>query len=401
MDFLASKYTLDDFETGLANLPQKLDQVYRIALERIANQGDFKRSLAISTLTWLVFAERPLVITELTHALAVRVGDRNLIEGRFVNEELLTSVCAGIVVVDPGTKAVRLAHFTAEEYLRDNQSTIFKDAQSNIAEICLVYLSFEEFGKVLTSQDEIADRRKRYPFLSYAADHWGDHVSFRVKRNVYRLAWEFLSDPPKVMSAFQVMGNFRFRFEVDVTGLHLSAYFGLDKLAEKLLTRGFMMNARTRRGETALHWAAFYGQRRFLKVLVDQGAELNVADDDGRTALHKAIINEDVASVELLLASAGRMELNLQDSRGWTGLRWAAAYGQMPVVEMLLRNKVEVDAQDKDGCKEHLVSYSTPLVPIFSYTSKMIMLLPTPLIGKLLTPGGSRDRFAVGSTKRP
>jgi hypothetical protein len=351
MDFLASKYTLDDFESGIANLPQKLDEVYKIALDRISSQDDFRHNLAISALAWLVCARRPLVLPELKHALAVQVGDRNLVENRFVDEELITSACAGIVIVDEGTNIVRLAHFTAEEYLRENQSTIFKDVQSNMAETCLAYLSLEEFSKVPISKDEVTDRRKRYPFLSYAANHWGDHVSFRVRGRVHRLAWEFLSDPPKVMNAFQVMDNVRFRYETGVTGLHVSAYFGLDKLAKKLMTRGFMINARTQRGETALHWTAFYGQRRFLQVLIDQGAELNIKDDDGRTALHKAIINEDVPSVELLLASTRQIDVNLEDSRGWTGLRWAAAYGQTTVVEMLLRNKVEIDAQDKDGCK--------------------------------------------------
>lgn len=137
MDFLASKYTLKGFKSGIANLPRSLDEVYMIALNRISSQVEFKRDLAIKLLPWLVFAERPLTITELTHALAVQVGDKSLPEDRFVTEETLISACAGIVVVDQGTNAVRLAHYTAEKYLRDNESRIFKDAQSNMAEACL------------------------------------------------------------------------------------------------------------------------------------------------------------------------------------------------------------------------------------------------------------------------
>jgi ankyrin repeat protein len=346
MEFLASKYTLEDFEFGIMNLPQTPDEVYRIALLRIREQVEFKRDLAINALTWLVFAERALTIAELRHALAVQLCDKN-----FVTEDLLTSACAGIVVVDQGTNAVRLAHYTAEEYLRDNKSTIFQDAQSRMAETCLVYLSFKEFSQVPCSQDELEDRRKRYPFLSYAADHWGDHVSFGVKGSVYKLAWEFLSDGHKLKSAFQVMSNFRFRHEMDVSGLHVAAYFGLDNLVKKAigLNKGFTVNARTQRGETALHWAAIYRQRQFLKLLIDQGADLNATDIEGRTALHKAIINGDVSSVEFLLSSARRVDLKLEDPQRWTPLRWAAAYGQMRIVEMLLESGAEIDAQDKDG----------------------------------------------------
>ena len=63
-----------------------------------------------------------------------------------------------------------------------------------------------------------------------------------MRGSVYRLASKFLSDAPKVMSAFQVMSHFRFRFEIDVTGLHVAAFFGLDKLAKMLLKKGFALN---------------------------------------------------------------------------------------------------------------------------------------------------------------
>ena len=169
MDFLASKYTLKGFKSGIANLPRSLDEVYMIALNRISSQVEFKRDLAIKLLPWLVFAERPLTITELTHALAVQVGDKSLPEDRFVTEETLISACAGIVVVDQGTNAVRLAHYTAEKYLRDNESRIFKDANRIWRRLVLRYLSFKEFDQFL-SLEEVADRRKKYPFIGYAAD---------------------------------------------------------------------------------------------------------------------------------------------------------------------------------------------------------------------------------------
>ena len=295
-------------------MPLYPDEVYRKALDRIFLQDETRRNLAISILTWLVLAERPLTTAELKEAISVRVGDKTLREGRLVTDNDLTSACAGIVVVNQGV--IRLAHYTAEKYLKDNESTIFKDAQSSMAETCLVYLLFDEFAPI--SQDLVADRLKHRPFLLYAADHWGDHASLKTKGNVNRLAFEFLSNPSKVMNAFQVMSNPQFRKEVNVTGLHVAAYFGMDKLAKKLLAKGFLINAATQRGETALHWAAFNNQQRFMKVLIDNGANLNLKDADGRTALHTAVINEDVLAVQLLLSSRYRaIDLDVEDSQRW------------------------------------------------------------------------------------
>lgn len=99
MDFLASQYSIEDFQLGIRNLPRNPDEVYRIALERISSQEDFKRDLAFSVLTWLVFAMRPLTTSELRHALCLRVNDKTLPEERVVAEQTWTSACAGIVVI--------------------------------------------------------------------------------------------------------------------------------------------------------------------------------------------------------------------------------------------------------------------------------------------------------------
>ncbi|KAE8443682.1 hypothetical protein EG329_001454 [Mollisiaceae sp. DMI_Dod_QoI] len=352
MKSLASKHRLKDFESGVENLPKTPDEVYETALFRIGEQNEFKRGLAINALTWLVFAERALSITELRHALSAQDSDTHLLDGGFEIEEL-TSACAGLVVVDQGTDSVRLAHSTAEKYLQENRSAIFDDVQSKLAETCLAYLSHVEFtlSKLALHENEVDDCCKKYPFLSYAADHWGNHVASGVRGRVFKLAWAFLSDGQRLKSVIQVMANFRSSKEIDVSGLHIAAYFGLDKLMKKVieLNKGFKLNARTQRDETALHWAAFYRQRTFLKLLIDEGADLNGTDKEGKTALHRAIMNGDVSSVGLLLSSARRVNLKLEDSRGWTSLRWAAAHGHVSIVEMLLGSGAEIDAQDKDG----------------------------------------------------
>lgn len=111
------------------------------------------------------------------------------------------------------------------------------------------------------------------------------------------------------------------------------------------------INPKSHRGETALHWAIIHRQRDFLGFLVEQGADLNVANVDKRTALHMTIMGKDGADEALLklLLSTRAVDNNLQDTQGWTPLRWAAAHGQLKIVEMLLRAGADVDACDKYG----------------------------------------------------
>ncbi|KAI1325370.1 hypothetical protein F5Y16DRAFT_273516 [Xylariaceae sp. FL0255] len=183
MDYLVGNcnYTVLGFKESLCALPQTPDDVYQSTLERIAKQPEFKQTLAIRSLGWLIHTKRPLTISELLEAVAVEPNTREYGSLRIVPSEVLTSVCAGIIVVDAATKVVRLAHYTAAQYLREKERTRFQSFHSDIAKTCLTYLLLDDFGapsSIPTRSNRTAtDRRKKYSLLDYAANHWGDHVA--------------------------------------------------------------------------------------------------------------------------------------------------------------------------------------------------------------------------------
>ncbi|RYP50205.1 hypothetical protein DL768_004226 [Monosporascus sp. mg162] len=369
IEFLASNHTPQGFKKGIAHLPRTPDEVYHAALERIQRQNESNRSLAYNVLTWLVFAEKRLTISELTHALTIQDHVKAIQAGEdlpvgnlaLTTEYALTSACAGIVIVDKDSQLVRLAHYTVEEYLYKHQSAIFEDAQSKMARtclVCLMHLPPKHCATKATPEKELQDRRRKYPFLQYAAEHWSDHVALGVRGTVYPLAWKFLNDARykhQLATALQLMADIHLRHETDVSGLHMAAYFGLVNLVEKALSQNkpIHLNARTARGETPLHWAVQRRQTTFARFLVSQNVDLNASDANEKTALHKAIAQGDASTVDVLLSTSTgtnkRVNLKLKDSHGWTPLRWAAAYGQLDIVEKLLRAGAEVDARDKDG----------------------------------------------------
>ncbi|GAP88931.2 putative NACHT and Ankyrin domain protein [Rosellinia necatrix] len=339
-----------EFKDGVKALPETPDDVYKRTLERISLLDPSKRALALRCLKWLVLAGRPLKIQELLHAVSIKIGNTDIRDFIPVTEENVTAVCAGIVVVDPGTRIVRLAHYTATRYLEQTLTQELHRFHSEIAEICLTYLSFTKLRPMSRTDSEAQARGDIYPFLNYAADYWGHHVFQSAQGQVRRKACEFLEDGAKLAIALQAMSEPRFRTEKGVAGLHMAAYFGLSRLARDMIEkrRRVVLNAQTSNGETAVHWAAFYGRIRVLKVLIDKGADLDTRDSLKRTALHKATMNDDHEAVRIILESK-RADTQIEDIYGWTPLRWAASNGYEDLVRMLLQHNDNIDAHDKDG----------------------------------------------------
>lgn len=77
-------------------------------MERIDRQDERCRQLAKRVLLWITFAFRPLSVAELQHALAVKMDTAGLNPRAIFDEELLTSVCVGLVVLDKQPNVVRL-----------------------------------------------------------------------------------------------------------------------------------------------------------------------------------------------------------------------------------------------------------------------------------------------------
>jgi ankyrin repeat protein len=171
---------------------------------------------------------------------------------------------------------------------------------------------------------------------------------------------------------------------VHSTGLHLAAYFGLDKALDILLQRGnspdpkdsfnitpFMLAAMNGRegavrllvktckvdvdakddiGQTALVRAARYGHLSIARLLLEIAKlGINWRDEDGRTPLFQAARkgNDDVMR---LLLSSDKVDPNIGDRYGSTPLSMAARNGQEQEVKLLLMKEgIQFDLVDKFG----------------------------------------------------
>ena len=310
----------------------------------------------MSALAWISNALRPLKLDELKEALAVRPQDHELDEEAIPEEALIVSVSAGLVTIDPESETIRLVHFTVEEYFRNLKHRWFPRAHSQIAEICLTYLSFDVFESGECSLDEEYEARlNKHCLLEYAATNWGLHAS-RAEDAIGDVALTFLLDKRKPSCASQILMNSGPRSRwlkyapVGFTGMHLAAYIGLASLAERCLEAELAVNPKDSNGRTPLSRAAAEGHTAVVKLLLERDdVEADCQDEYASTPLSWAAGNGHTAIVKLLL-DRDDVVADSQDIDARTPLSWAAEEGEEAVVKLLLnRDDVIADCQDKEG----------------------------------------------------
>jgi hypothetical protein len=84
---------------ALERLPSEIHGAYDIVMGRIKEQGESDEILAKRVLLWVSQSRQPLSVTELQHALAVMPGMKQMDADYVIDEDVLISVCGGLVVV--------------------------------------------------------------------------------------------------------------------------------------------------------------------------------------------------------------------------------------------------------------------------------------------------------------
>jgi ankyrin repeat protein len=353
---LAKKNNRRDIRKALKNLPKGLDDTYDEALRRIRSQDEDDANLAEKVLSYISYAFRPLTITEVRHALAVEPGDVDIDEDALPDEDILVSVCAGLVTLDKQSKIIRLVHYTTQEYFERIRVKEFPDAQTSIATTCLTYISFDVFAKGYCCSDQEMDARmQKYPFLEYAARHWGDHARGDREEAIKGQALKFLRHESKVVCSHQVICLRKYRHSgysqvspKSITGLHLVASLGLTEMVRLLLEHEADADAEDSDGQTALHWATQNGHEAAVRMLLEHEADPYAKDNSGQTALHWAANEGHEAIVRLLLEY--ETDPTAENHERQTALHWAAQSAHEEVVRLLLEHEVDPDTEDIDGC---------------------------------------------------
>lgn len=343
--------TAGEMEEALKAVPRGLNDAFEETLQRIHRLPDGRRRLGLNTLMWVSHVRKPLTVTELSDALAIKLGDTSLNSKYRPSQKMMVGCCLGLVTVDEESSVIRLVHYTIQEYFHEHLDRIFPLGEQKIALLATTYLLAEPFAQGCRPDEAtILTLISNYPFLKYAAKYWGCHVSNAKSERADRLALTLLRTGPQRALSDQILHYTRaFREEYweakeanSVNGLHVAAHFGLKVAARELLDANEVdVNTATSMGTTALIQAASNGRVDFLRMLLAKGANPSMENWYG-TALHCSAECGKVESIIDLLKTG--LDVNVRDRRGRTPLHCATLSGHIMAMLALLERGANVDA---------------------------------------------------------
>ena len=311
MDSLASKRTPRAVHEALQNLPTKIGDTYDQAMQRIEATNDDDRRIVMNFLLWIAFSIRPLSVAEVEHATSITRGASDIDPDEVLSASDLTSMCAGLVIVD-ASDIVRLVHFSAQSYFKENRERWFSHGDLTLARDCLTYLSFTAFEagpcSGPTESEDFKRRSLQYPLLEYSCSGWGVHASrAHHQDDLTDQTLEFLNSQPHLDSAVQALWYSDSPIVADwdvksgIHPLHLAAYCGLGNVVSKLLKSGVAVDCRDSLETTPLMHATSGGHISIVQILLRAGANPNLVCGRSSSSLHRAIANNDVDVARLLL----------------------------------------------------------------------------------------------------
>ncbi|KAI3326000.1 ankyrin [Xylariaceae sp. AK1471] len=356
MNALEQQVTARDLINTLETLPSNINDIYNSVFNRISSE---RLAYTLEKLLIIVTTARKLLSTEaLAHAITVQQGDEDVDELALPDVRHLASMCAGLIVIDL-SGYVRLAHKTIGDYIGKTGLKQSKSGHAMLAEVCLIYLHLSTFSSGACGGPEcevlLQERQLKYPFLGYAATHWGIHTrlahvnvpSFPRTDLLGRMAKKFISKPENVAAATQFMWlddietSSGWDAEKKVHGLHLSAYFGLTEIVSNLLATDIDVDVEDCLQTTPLMYAAQAGQADIVRLLLHTGADPGRVCRRGQTALHRACERNHDAVVREIISSPKDVAANALDggSRGLSALMWAVFNNNSDIIKHLLMRK--------------------------------------------------------------
>ncbi len=192
--------------------------------------------------------------------------------------EDITSVCAGLVTVDEESSIIRLVHYTTQEYFERIRLEWNPSAQEEIAVAYLTCLSFDTFRTGSRANDESFEQKLAdNVFFDYSSHYWSEHIR-PIEKTIPPLALAFLCDEALVNCTIQAVSALNYEYEGPnrISGLHLTARYGLLYLTETLLIGEYgesniEADSKDEDGRTPLSWAAENGHEAVVKLLLETG----------------------------------------------------------------------------------------------------------------------------------
>lgn len=379
-------------EDRLADLSHSLEDAFADTIARIQRLPESRSRLGMDALRWLTHTTEAMTESELSDALAIH-GKQNAVNVKYrPTTKTILECCQGLATVDTDGHA-RLAHYAIQEYLAEHSEDLFPRAEATIAMTCLRYLVFENFHDgPWTDKCEIKSKMEMYPFLAWAARHWGHFTrGTETDPEVWSALFIFFSSSVATAMANQVR-QYSKGLRKDYwnasecwsyTALHHASREGLDRAVNQLLDSGaFSVNELTQMGATPVIMAAadghilttrsllahganprlrnWYGDALdcaieadrvdTIRELVRWGMDPNAVADDGRTYLNSALDDDSAGAFAILVEMGADIEARSENENHGHIFLAAAGWGCVKVVSlMLMRGWADIEMRSPKG----------------------------------------------------
>ncbi|KAJ7021504.1 hypothetical protein C8F04DRAFT_266660 [Mycena alexandri] len=295
---LSTKNTIKALREALKELPRGLDDSYDITMQRIDDQTEEDKKTARSTLIWVASAKRPLNVSEITAALAIEPGDRQLDEDNVLDINIILSVCAGLVIVDKQSSVVRLVHYTTQQYLDKIQAEKFPDVQTEMTRTLLTVLAFDGYPNQSWSRSG-ATPPPLVDYSQYCLAHAAGHPEEQLRENLLM----FLDQAPewnKTMMWVWHSPPWNYAdWPSQPSALWVAAAANLGEtikfLLEGALLPGYL--------GTEIIVASYYGHFDIVQLLVENEAHANTQREQYVCAFYVALVKQHEEIAKLLLSN--------------------------------------------------------------------------------------------------
>jgi ankyrin repeat protein len=103
------------------------------------------------------------------------------------------------------------------------------------------------------------------------------------------------------------------------------------------------------KGRSPLHAAAEYGNLEILDCLIKAGANVNLLDSDSATPLFRAVTRDKTEAAIHLIRNGSDVNVCEGRFKGRSPLHAAAEYGQLEIMDCLIKAGADVIVHDSDG----------------------------------------------------
>ncbi|KAH6902894.1 ankyrin repeat-containing domain protein, partial [Coprinopsis sp. MPI-PUGE-AT-0042] len=329
----------------LDTMPAELENMYSLTIQRIEAQSDSE--LAKRALLWVIYAEAPLTLEELRHAVACTPENDPFDDDALVPESILLSAFGGLISTEGKRDITRLIPALKSILAKD-----YPNPHSILARGCIIYLN--TYGINQTTVERLMQSHKDMPFLSYALQHWALHARrcdgfspLAISPSCgWRPGWIPLQPPTMATSPFHVATFYNILHLVDETIFTPDGIANASDWLWPRVSRGHIeavdwllaipkisMNSQSMDGNTALHLACARGDQRISitqRLLQHRDLEPNLTNNKGHTPLLTCLLPGSVK---------GELDINKYDD------------GLFPAASCLLTHpNVDVNAPTSNGC---------------------------------------------------